>query len=191
MKMKHIGDFMDYIRLLAKKNDDLMFPTNTLEEAAIVMAEILRHSNNKVRIYDHCLNGDISDKSYVFHSQLYQFLKQGKSLEIVLRSREKNDSKIFNDLITYSSDFPNQIELRLASREFMENMKDVLTHDANFMVSDNKAFRLELSERTSSNNFSCEAMCSFNNAVVSKKLDDAFTAQYASCEKVRTPILSN
>lgn len=184
MVQQQTENFMDYVRYLSDKNDGFMFPTHDLEEAAIVMAEILRHAKREVCIYEDRLDGDISDKHNVFHTELLEFLQSGKKLRLVVKNEEYQNSRIYKDLVeTYSEQFEGKVELYIASEAFLKNMSSILKNDVNFMVSDqdSNAFRLELAERPLDKN-KVDAMCSFNNSNISERLRNAFDCEYSTCK---------
>lgn len=59
---------MDHIRYFAEKNDGFMFSTHNLDEAAVVMSEILTHAKEEVYIYDQCLNDHVNDENAALRS---------------------------------------------------------------------------------------------------------------------------
>ncbi len=177
---------MANIERLAARNSPRMFHTHTLKEAAIVMGTILSHSENTVKIYDHCLNGDISESSYSFYTKLTDFLDNKKTLQVVLRDPQQTDSKIYHLLTRYAEKFPDQVFLQSIKSEFKNNLETILPRDTNFIVNDKNAFRLELDDRNNSTQSKrVEAICSFNNELFSKNLNDTFEKLYTNSEPIR------
>ncbi|GEM_PF-2523304 len=179
------GDtYLSYIKTLADKNKSDIFKTSDLNEAAIIMAEIFRHAKSEVKIYDHCLNDDISGKNDYFNEQLYRFLADGKRLKIVLRDNEQPYSRIYFTLSEYARTFTNQIEIKSASDEFNENINRIFKKDVNFIVNDRNAFRVELDLREKASD-TVPAICSFNDPKIVQTLNEAFNPKFDTCNDIQ------
>lgn len=180
-----IEDYTAAVTNLAKNKSELIFKNIDPEQAAIVMATIIDNSDFEVRIYENCLKGDVADKHNSFGKSLKRFLQAGKNIKMALRENLECDSKIFNQVCEFSSDYPNHLDIRLANEEFRTNIKDVMTKDVYFIVGDNQAYRMETIEEIT---LERKAICSFNGPEIALRLKGAFDKNFLRCEPIHFPV---
>jgi hypothetical protein len=159
-----------------------IFPNSNEFHASIVLTNILKNSVSSVYIYDDNLCGDISDRYDYFEEFIPTLESQiilGRRIKIVLKEAPKGESlnsKIYSVLKYYSKH--GKLDVRLASDEFIKNIKDSFNQDIRFAVADSKMFRYEAAENAR------RAYCSFNNPNYSKILENSFVKQFETSTKL-------
>jgi len=182
------NEYIESVEILAEKKSDFAFTTSNAADAAVVIAKIMEHANREVKIYDHNLNGDIAEQDPIFLSTLKRFILNGKKLNILLRTANPVESNFFDILSEYHSDYPDQIDIRIAHSDFKNNLKSILNSDVNYTVNDRNAYRVENFE--SEKNVYKEAICNFNNKEIASKLITLFDEQFNSCTPLRIPFVA-
>lgn len=165
--------YINLIEEYAQDRVDFTFNNSRLDHAAIIMAKILDNTKSKVRIYDTSITGDIADQHKMFGESLEKFLKNGKKFMLIVKYSEWSSSKIYQQLLEYSSKYTQQIFVNSIESE---NIKIPVDKDVNFMVNDTHGYRLELANSIISNR---DAICNFNNKKVSNKLIEIFDNLFA------------
>jgi len=181
----NIEDYIESTTRLARDKSSLVFTSSNPVNAAIVMGNILRFSEREVRIYEDSICGDIADTTDFFLKNLDRFLQEQKHIKIVVRNFSENESEIFKALTHYSEKYHENVELRLASEEFKQNIQDSVDKDVNFIVNDVFGYRADIFAKNEPE--SRIAFSSFNDQIMSEKLIRIFDEKYHTCESVPLP----
>ncbi|HEY8893235.1 MAG TPA: hypothetical protein VIM79_00355 [Niastella sp.] len=176
----NIEDYISAINFLAESKSDFLFNNSKPDLAAIVMAAIINHSDDEIRIYDHSLNGDISSKHSSLLESIIHSLERGKKIKLALQKEIKCKSEICNKLTEYMQEYPKGLDIRIVNETFRNNIKAVVGKDIYFTVGDNDAYRMETTEDSTN---SRRGICSFNGPDISKKLIKAFDKEFKHCPK--------
>lgn len=186
-ELVNVNEYIESANRLAKNRSDFVFTSASPVNAAIVMAIILKYSENEVRIYDNCIDGEIADQHTYFFNALDEFFREGKKLKIVVRKESENDSKILEALANYEAIRPSQLDVRLASQEFKENISGAVQTDTNFIVNDQNGFRMEVVDLENPNENIKQAFSSFNKQDISEKLVTIFDQKFSTCTELQFP----
>jgi len=175
----NIEDYITAINFLAESKSDFIFNNSKPELAAIVMAAIINYSDDEIRIYDNCLNGDISNQHSSLLESIMHSLESGKKIKLALQKEIECKSEICKTLTRYQEEFPKGLDIRIANESFRKNIKDVLGKDIYFIVGDNDAYRMETENVPNIR----KGICSFNGPDITKKLIKAFDKEFKNCLK--------
>lgn len=179
----NLEEYEEAIDLLAQAKSNRIFQNQNAEHAAIVIKKILENSKNEVAIFDDDLSGDVSDKSVDFLNVLRDSItKDGKTLRIAVKQRPHTlDSNIARTLRELVKLYPDKVQVKLASKEFLEVINSSVSkigikEHVNFAVGDNDSFRLEFPAGDR------KAFCSFQNPIFSSVLLSIFEEKFNDCE---------
>jgi hypothetical protein len=181
----NIEDYISAINYLAESKSDFIFNNSKPELAAIVMAAIINYSDDEIRIYDNCLNGDISNQHSSLLKSIIHSLESGKKIKFVLQKEIECKSEICKTLTRYLEEYPKGLDIRIANDSFRKNIKDVFGKDIYFIVGDNDAYRMETENIPNIR----KGICCFNGPNITKKLIKAFDKEFKNCHKY-TPATS-
>lgn len=176
------AQYLETIDRHAKNSINFAFQNKRLDYAAIIMSKILEYADKEVRIYDNTINGDIADRHPLFNKTLVEFLESGKTFKLVIKNEEYKNSTIYESLAEFSKVYPTQVIVKLATDDFKEVVKKNVASDANFMVNDKNALRLEISADNR------DAICNFNDKQLATQLCTIFDQKFDSCSVKILPL---
>jgi hypothetical protein len=178
-----LQEYRRAIENLARIKSDFVFPNSSPAHAAIVLSCILKYSCD-VKIYDHNLDGDVSEQDEVFFNELKNFLSDNKKkLSITVRDNNfKRDSEACLKFKDLAHKYGN-LEIRTATDIFKKSVTKLYEKDINFAVGDRKAFRMELVDGAIGSN-PRKAICSFNKSSYAAKLSKVFEENFDKCTSI-------
>jgi hypothetical protein len=182
LQIEELRNYKFLVEERAIFESDEIFPNSNEFHASIVLTSILKNSVSSVYIYDDNLCGDISDRYDLFEEFIPTLESQiilGRRIKIALKEVPKGESlnsKIYSVLKKYSNH--TNLEIRIASEDFINNIKNSFNQDIRFAVADSKMFRYETVVNAR------RAYCSFNNKVHSQNLEQSFVKQFENSPKL-------
>jgi len=146
---------------------------------------MFKHASKEVRMYDHALDGDISEKNCKVVEAMTNFIQDSsRTLRIVIRDdRPYEHANIFKVLSQLSCERTN-LEIRKATPEFKQEMTNIYNKDINFAVGDLMSFRMEKVDSDAASS-PRGAFCSFNRPDYAKKLASVFDKHFSSCSVIQ------
>ncbi len=182
----------DKLKLYASNLDNLakhmstdVFSNKDHQHAAIAISKILKYSKKSFVLFDDDLKGDIVNNNAIvsFQESLVEFISRGGNVKVVISDR---DDKVDNAQLRFFLEvlvdiFPNQMELKIASKAFKESMKKIFSEKINFAIGDNNKYRLEKFGESTSEEKTREASVSFNSEKYVSKILTIFKSNYNSC----------
>ena len=195
MSNEELINFRKNIEDIARNKTSSILSNDSPEQANVIIANIFRHAENRVRIFAKNLDGEISSNAmagnYYFNA-LDEFLgKPNSTLDVLIEESPAKESFLFAKLKQKSS-VSNQVRFKFASEEFKEEVRKLRPEDQpasqesellHFVVGDNSMFRIEYDLKSHKANF-----C-FNNEEVSTQLNKLFEDHIES--KSCVPIVTN
>jgi hypothetical protein len=176
-------------RFAAKKRN-FEFSNKDNQHASIVISTLIEYAQ-EVRFFVKNLDGSVTDIPNIidvdptesrFISALRVFIASGKSIKIAVKEKNKTDktSKVYTFLEDMASRFPEQVEVKLATDDFIENQTKGFTIadpfvDFYYMVGDKNSFRINF------NRDRHEATCNFNDMPIASQLTENFDKYYPRC----------
>jgi hypothetical protein len=170
-----LSEYKKAVEIMALSKSPLIFKNLDHQHASIVISTIMKHSDDAVFIYDTDLSGDIALLRDEIQTEIENLLKNKKKLKIVVQKETPNNSfqEFLKDLL---AKYPEQLDVRLAGKDFIEAIVKEYSLNFNFTVGDNNKFRIEHNEPGKR-----KAICSFNNQEYGVALSELFTTHFNSC----------
>lgn len=172
------------VKNLAISKSDVIFPNKDAEHAAVVISNIIEHSDKEVRIFDDDLSGDVSDNS----DELLDAIKKAviedkKTVKFLVRDDSHTTTKIYK-LLSELAQSNENLTVKKVNQQFINSIRDASEQIVNeniminFSIGDKTSFRIEFP------NSKRKAFCSFNNPKISKTLCDLFESKFNEFEPV-------
>ena len=147
-----------YIKKLIAENSDLTVPNSSHSHALSILRAVFEKAEKTIYIYSDALNNIVYNDSTLI-SNLNQFIKKGGALKVLVKHTPQNNNNFVAALKEHKVDV-NKVKddnFLIIDKEFN-----------NFVVADNKMFRLETDAEYA------EAFCNFNNPTMAEKLARIF-----------------
>lgn len=168
-----INNYEQFVRLLARNNDDRTFLNSDEAHALTVFVQMFRSAMEEVRIFAGCLCKYIGNEpEYII--ALSEFIERGGKLYILLNAYDESlakESNLFKRLSYYKS-LSKPVYIK-TSNTHPYMLKDGKKNEVHFSVADNKAYRIETDIVKRS------AVCNFNNPVLAKQITELFDELFA------------
>lgn len=176
-----IGAYASSVELLAQQKVTYLFNGEGAENSAIIMANIFKHAQTRVRIYARDMDGEISCHK-IYTDSLFHFLYAQKHLEILLDNADPliHHNRKLHRILSEFAPLGN-VHLRLANDAFRNDLRQVATDGVStyhFALGDETMLRIETDENTRA------FVCSFNRAEMARPLADVFDRHFALSEPV-------
>lgn len=180
--LNNLESYKNSVEILAKSESNLIFKNSNHQHANIVLTNIIKYSKKTLCIYDDNLSGDIADMDPNFITELTELIKnKGTILKICIKEICKNNNKFQTQVIDFSRKYPGKVKIKIASRQFRDEIIRNFESDLNFAIGDEKMFRLEYGDPTLSER---KAICSFNNEEYSVKLSSIFNKYFENLNSI-------
>jgi hypothetical protein len=176
--MESIEKYREAVENLAHIQSPVCFRNSNPHHAAIVMSTIINTSEKEIRIFDNDLKGDLTDIYPELGNSIESYVKNGKSLKIVLEKITTTNSNIYKRLKKLSESYSHNVHIKIASPEFVESLKKELKGSYYFMVGDNRAVRIQLTYDKR------KAYCCFANYKIASRFINVFDLHFNDCDSI-------
>lgn len=172
-------NYLEAIKNLASNKEDFVFIISGIEKGEIVVSSILDNSNSIVRIFTHEIEDQlVSDNSSLIKA-LNDFLLENKKLRLVIESVGENSDSSLEYLRDFVEKYPENIEFREASHEFLKGIEEGLGKVKYFTTGDDHSYRLEF------NKLMHRAKCNFFDKKKTSKLNSIFDQYFLKCKTIQ------
>lgn len=175
---RNMNTYKKFVSTLATAHSNRVFLNSDKEHALIVLIELFKNANFKLRIFAGSLCHHVGNTSEYVEA-LSDFIERGGSVDILLNNFNVDEAKrsnLFKRLAYYASEL-KPISVKTTS------VKPYLANDAekkpiHFTIGDEISYRIETNteERT--------AECNFNNPIVAKGTAEFFDKLFNQAESV-------
>ncbi len=179
-----LDSYKKAVESLAISKSDVIFPNQDAEHAAIVISNIINHSDKEVRIFDDDLSGDVSDNSPELLAALRKAVIEDKKLvKILVKDDSHKETKIYQ-LLSELIEVNDNLIVKKTNQKFIDSIRNASQNIVNentminFSIGDKTSFRIEFPKNNR------KAFCSFNNPEISKTLWELFESNFEDFEPV-------
>ena len=181
LDIKKLKEYSEDLDNLARSKSTDTFPNKDHQHASIAISKILKYSKDSFVLFDDDLKGDVvnNDAIVSFRNSIIEFISRGGNVKIVISDKNDTDDielRLFLEVLVEV--FPEQVELKIATRQFKESMRSIFGEKINFAVGDNNKYRLELFGETPLDLKTRKAKGSFNDEEIVSELLSVFNNNY-------------
>ena len=171
-----MDDYKKAVIDFSNNKKDFQFTNKGEQHAAIVVANLIRTTDNELRIYSGKLNRDVANDKYLV-KMLNSFLESGKILYLILDEMPSDEeiSESLRQIIESSENPLRNVAIKIDTDSlFKEKLAKIFTDEKphHFMIGDNLSYRLEIDAEE------YKAICNFNNikivTTLKKQFDEFF-----------------
>ncbi len=171
-----MNDYKKAVVDFSNNKKDFQFTNKGEQHAAIVVANLIRTTDDELRIYSGKLNRDVANDSYLV-KMLNLFLESGKTLYLILDEMPDSDgmSQSLKQIIASKNNHLRNVKIKIDTNNiFKEKLATIFMDNQphHFMLGDNLSYRLEVDAEQ------YKAVCNFNDteivASLKKQFDDFF-----------------
>jgi len=178
-----VKKYIEAVENYASRKSDFVFSNSSDIHAAIVMTTMLSHSKKDFILYDEDLSNDVAGKYYNFYPALINFIQKNSSpsLHVVIDKNGHHDTPIYKLLKILNSEYPEKVNIYLASDDFKDTIVKRFKSRVSFAVGDSSSFRLE---QIKDEKVGRKAICSFKDHTVASLLAAVFNLKLNTCKKL-------
>ena len=172
--------YKDYISDLAKNEKPVVFFNSGPDHAALVMENIFRYTDKKIKIFAGNLSGKVSNQDN-YKAGIMDLWERGGNFQILLQSHKltelAEDPPLFKLLRYFKSVRPESVEIKKDAIKVVDGDNEI-----HFTTGDGKMYRIE------NNTDSYSATGNFNDPVTVEKLNNLFDSLFIKADSIELQI---
>ncbi|MDT8448008.1 MAG: hypothetical protein RRB13_14035 [bacterium] len=156
-KTMEIEKYQEAVEHIAENHKNVFFENRGSDHASIVLANLIRHSKEEVKIFTEKLD-DVVFSLAACEDSLEDFInKSEKKMQVLLEKQPEVMSSALKKVMDAKKKYPSRFQIKIATQECLDAMHETFEGMGHFALADNSSYRIEVDCK----NF--KAICNFND----------------------------